>query len=446
MYNLGKNINTLNIGRKLPLFTGVIIHAGQNDEGDTLDYSAGTDTGYVLEVDNPIGTQQMADSILAGLKLRGIRYQSYTAESALLDPALELGDNVLLNGTAAVIYNKNINHSPLMETNISAPYDEEIDHAFKYEPKIERQFKRESAYTRSRITQTEREISLEVIRATDAETSLGSRITLTEDSIAAEVTRATTAEGTLSSQISVNAASISAKVSKTGGQASSFGWVMDDSSHTWSANGQEVMRVSASGLKVKGEIEALSGEIGGCLIENGVLKIANANIDNINATKITAGYLSVDRIESASLTGTKIAAATITGGSGGNLASLTVSTLNTVSGINTNLGYAAGYGAATASSVANGPDYFNAGQVRARGSLISETGLTVSGTGGASFSTNVTVQNQKTLTITGQSTLTILSGSSFSFVGYSVSWKSLRYVSDVIGGVPEYTTVYYLGR
>lgn len=421
MYNLGKNINTLNIGRKLPLFTGVIIHAGQNDGGDTLDYSAGTDTGYVLEVDNPIGTQQMADSILAGLKLRGIRYQSYTAESALLDPALELGDNVLLNGTAAVIYNKNINHGPLMETNISAPYDEEIDHAFKYEPKIERQFKRESAYTRSRITQTEREISLEVIRATDAETSLGSRITLTEDSIAA-------------------------KVSKTGGQTSSFGWVMDDSSHTWSANGQEVMRVSASGLKVKGEIEALSGEIGGCLIENGVLKIANANIDNINATKITAGYLSVDRIESASLTGTKIAAATITGGSGGNLASLTVSTLNTVSGINTNLGYAAGYGAATASSVANGPDYFNAGQVRARGSLISETGLTVSGTGGASFSTNVTVQNQKTLTITGQSTLTILSGSSFSFVGYSVSWKSLRYVSDVIGGVPEYTTVYYLGR
>ena len=43
---------------------------------------------------------------------------------------------------------------------------------------------------------------------------------------------------------------------------STFGWVMNESSHTWYANGEEVMKVQRSGLTVTGEIRATSGYIG----------------------------------------------------------------------------------------------------------------------------------------------------------------------------------------
>lgn len=43
---------------------------------------------------------------------------------------------------------------------------------------------------------------------------------------------------------------------------------------------------------ISGKITATSGEIGGCSIVNGVLKVGNANIENIDAGKITTGTLS----------------------------------------------------------------------------------------------------------------------------------------------------------
>ncbi|MBE5922094.1 MAG: hypothetical protein E7269_05020 [Lachnospiraceae bacterium] len=42
---------------------------------------------------------------------------------------------------------------------------------------------------------------------------------------------------------------------------------------------------------IKGEINALSGKIGGCKIEDGTLKVGSANITNINADAITTGTL-----------------------------------------------------------------------------------------------------------------------------------------------------------
>lgn len=441
MFDIQRKSASLTIGRKIDSITGVIIHTGLDNGGEEITYSAGNSTGYVIEIECPIGTQAIANNMLSSLKLRGYQYQPFAARDAIIDPACEMGDNITANGVRSIIFSRGTEHTRLMLSSVSAPYDEEVDHEFSYVPRQQREFKRESAYARSRIAQTENEISLEVSRATDAENVLESRLVLAENNITAEVTRATDAESSLSGRLSITEAGITAKVSKTGGSASSFGWSLTDSSHIWSANGQEVMKITASGLKVKGEIEADSGTIGDCLIVNGVLKITNANIDNINATKITAGYLSVDRIESASLTGSKIAASTITGGSGGNLASLTVSTLNTVSGINTNLGYAAGYGSAIVNGSSVYPSVFNCG------TLFAYNGISVIGSGGAGFSTDVTIRASHTLSITGNSTLDLVSGtSSFTAWGYGVSWKSLRYVSDIIGGVPEYATVYYLGR
>ena len=78
-------------------------------------------------------------------------------------------------------------------------------------------------------------------------------------------------------------------------------------------------------------------------ITTGTLDASTITVTNLNAASITAGTLNVDRIAAKSITGGsngKIAIGTITGGSSGNIGSYEITTLNTVSGINTSLGYA----------------------------------------------------------------------------------------------------------
>lgn len=207
-------MRSLAVGRPLDSYTGVVIHVGQNESGEEITFSAGNANGYVLDIDNPIGTQEMANAILASLRMRGARYKPYEADGALLDPSAEIGDNVVVNGTDSVILSMHTNNSRLMAADISAPYDEEVDHEFTYVPRTQREFKRESSYARSRISQNAQQIQLEVARATSMEGELSSRITLTADAITSEVARATAAEGNLSTRVTQTANSITAEVTR----------------------------------------------------------------------------------------------------------------------------------------------------------------------------------------------------------------------------------------
>jgi hypothetical protein len=295
--NLGQTMQSLEVGREIASYTGVIVHAGQDASGNTINYSAGDSTGYVLEVDNPIGTQQMADCILAGLRLRGISYKPYDASNSPLDPSAELGDSVTVNGTDSVILGIDTNHSKMMAADVSAPFDEEVDHEFAYVPKMQREFTRESAYSRSRLTLTESEIE--------------------------------------------------AKVSKTGGDESSFGWTLTDSSWTLNSNGSVVFRATSTGVDVIGNITATSGTIGGVVIANGVLS---------------------------GITDTNIAVNGISGGSGGSISGGGITTYNTTSGINTNLGYGAAYGAATVQGTASPASFFTTYGLAVRSTYMSLNG------------------------------------------------------------------------
>lgn len=72
-------------------------------------------------------------------------------------------------------------------------------------------------------------------------------------------------------------------------------------------NASNYIRASKSGylyannVSISGHITATSGEIGGCEIENGTLKVGNANITSLSASKITAGTMSADRISGGSI-------------------------------------------------------------------------------------------------------------------------------------------------
>ena len=240
-------MRTLDVGQKQATYTGVIIHAGQTDNGQSIDYTAGVvsgdNVGSVLEVTVPNGSYELACALLSTLKLRGYQYQPFEADGAIADPSIEIGDNITANNVPSIVMGINTNHSRLMASTLKAPFDEEVNHEWKYEPRSERQFKRESAYTRSRLTITEGQISAEVIRATDA-------------------------ENVLSGRIDINADHIEAKVSKSGGSSQSFGWNLTDSSWTLTSNGTDVFTATSNGITVKGngeftgKITATSGYIG----------------------------------------------------------------------------------------------------------------------------------------------------------------------------------------
>ncbi len=220
---------------------------------------AGDETGYVYEISCPFATQAAADRLLT--KLQGFVYRPFTAEAAVLNPACELGDTIAipdgLGGTfLSGLFSSDLVFDSLCAASVSAPEDEELDHEYPYIPASERSFTR-------RIQNVQSELTLQ-------------------------------------------AQQIAAKVSRTGGDASSFGWYLDADKFQLVSNGSVVMLVNRDGLSVEGVINATSGEIGGCTIQDGVLKVYNANIENLNASKITSGTLNNARIMDYSLGSQKI--------------------------------------------------------------------------------------------------------------------------------------------
>ena len=220
---------------------------------------AGDETGYVYEISCPFATQAAANDLLT--KLRGFVYRPFSAEAAVVNPACELGDTLSvpdgLGGTFLTgLFSSDLVFDSLCAASVSAPEDEELDHEYPYIPASERSFSRKIQNVQSELT--------------------------------------------------LQAQQIAAKVSRTGGDASSFGWYLDADKFQLISNGSVVMLVNRNGLSVDGVVNATSGNIGGCTIENGVLKVYNANIENLNASKITSGTLNNARIMDYSLGSQKI--------------------------------------------------------------------------------------------------------------------------------------------
>lgn len=203
----------------------------------------------------------------------------------------------------------------------------------------------------SKITQTAESITAEVTRATEAEGNLSSSIKINADNIKLKVSK-----GSVSSEISQEAGLItiksnrlviqsdnfkltkdgkitatdgifSGKITATEGQIGAF--TITGTKLYGTKDGKTVMinvpktgtyvfaaggsthdsysdcpfrvtyegKMYATNAEIKGKVTATSGEIGGCKIESGTLKIKNANIESISADIITTGTLSTDRLK-----------------------------------------------------------------------------------------------------------------------------------------------------
>jgi len=132
-------------------------------------YTSTNGTGRTLEVFCPWGTQEIADDLLD--LLGGYIYQPFEAFGANIDPACQLGDGVTVNGLTSVIFKEGITLDPRCADDISAPYEEEVNHEYPYRTPMQREIAKreeENNYLRSTITQSVEGIRIELTQYTDS--------------------------------------------------------------------------------------------------------------------------------------------------------------------------------------------------------------------------------------------------------------------------------------
>lgn len=205
--NLGSKVQRLRSSPHFKKYSKVIIVL--DDDGNTVE--AGDDTGRTLELSCPWGTAAMAQNILNNLA--DFEYRPYEATGAMLDPSVELGDAVNIQGVYGGVFKQDLVFSHIATSGISAPQDEEVDHEFPYKPSSERRYTRQ----------------LSAIRA----------------------------------DLIIKAGEIEARVVKEGGSNESFGWSLQLDNWSVYSNGNRVFKIDRTGAEVMGAIKAQTGYIGG---------------------------------------------------------------------------------------------------------------------------------------------------------------------------------------
>ena len=224
---------------------------------DEIEYSAGTDTGRTLTLNCPWGTQEIANNILQSIK--GFQYQPMTAEDALVDPSIEIGDGISANGVYSGVYSLETKFNSNLPTSVSAPADEELYEEHTYIPK------------------TEREVTRKFL-------DFQSQFRIQDGKISAEVEERKSDTKSIRATLEVQAGQITAKVNKNDGNSSTFGWALETASWRIFSGSNTVLKADKNGLEVKGVIRATSGEIGGFKITSNSLTYNNQTWGGTNTT------------------------------------------------------------------------------------------------------------------------------------------------------------------
>lgn len=90
---------------------------------------AGSRNGYVVKAKCSFANTDIAELCLSNVE--GYVYTPFEAQSARIDPAAEIGDVVGIDGDFYPIIKMEMNVAPKITANLSAPYEEEIDHEYQ---------------------------------------------------------------------------------------------------------------------------------------------------------------------------------------------------------------------------------------------------------------------------------------------------------------------------
>lgn len=129
-------------------------------------YSASFGSGeYEIQADCIYATQSICDNV-AGM-LCGVTYLPYSAGTAFMNPALELGDSVKPNGNLSILASANFTVGVSMSANIEAPIDTEVNHEYPYQTRSKEERRTASAF--SEIKKTTEQIALSVNGKVDSD-------------------------------------------------------------------------------------------------------------------------------------------------------------------------------------------------------------------------------------------------------------------------------------
>lgn len=122
--DLGQAEENIETSPALPAVTGVHL---ETDAGTVMQY--GSDSGYVVRaVCNVATTEGITEFCLT--KVNHFVYKPFTAYNVCLDPAVELGDSVMINGVGYQVMALDLRLNGLITATVSAPYDQEVDHEY----------------------------------------------------------------------------------------------------------------------------------------------------------------------------------------------------------------------------------------------------------------------------------------------------------------------------
>ena len=164
--------------------SGTTGHTGLGMSVKSVDYSDGLADITNIEMETESGTKvaikegngytlkatcNFADSSAAALCLSRVKYYSYrpfSATGARLDPAAEIGDEVYIDGLTYQIITIDWKIGPHITANLSAPFEETVDHEYTILSNSAKTLRKSIGYTdgqieqtRSYIQQTERSIT-----------------------------------------------------------------------------------------------------------------------------------------------------------------------------------------------------------------------------------------------------------------------------------------------
>ena len=190
-YIVGQNATSFKVYAKNPPITQIIL---ATEEGAEDAFYAGTE-GYSLTVYCPWATQQMANDLLA--KAQGFEYQGFEAGMAALPGEAERGDGVVVNGVYGMLADRTVYFNPGMNSDISAPYEEEVNHEFQYVSPIKQDYERKIGQTKASLT-----VGIDSIRSTvEGQGDQISSIEQTVDGITLTVTSSTSPDGQTTASI-----------------------------------------------------------------------------------------------------------------------------------------------------------------------------------------------------------------------------------------------------
>ncbi len=156
---IGTNAADLNVSKQRPYYTRLVLNV-LDEGGNDGNIIAGSSDTNVMEAYCPLATQVICNTVYNAIKTW--HYKPFESNGVWSDPALEIGDKVTINSTTLTCYTREIIFNKGISMNLSAPFDEDMDHEYTFEAPAARRYRNQVAGIQSSITANAQGITLTV--------------------------------------------------------------------------------------------------------------------------------------------------------------------------------------------------------------------------------------------------------------------------------------------